>query len=177
MSSRSLQSAAAAGFVEEHWPDAVSMADTEPRLALKLGLILLWSGRLVQVAAESGSPARPRSAADQARLTARGVPPVVALIGDFRAMLTDPATTVGFVQNGSPGWLNWRGRHIPDEERIDAWMSPSYYDPPGRERRYSAGQIQEREFETAMLLIGIALWEYEVGHGDDGAPGGDEPST
>jgi hypothetical protein len=176
MSSRSQQPGAAAGFVEEHWPDAVSMADTERRLALKLGLILLWSGRLVQAVAEFDSPARPRSVADQARLTARGVPPVVALIGDFRAMLTDPATTVGLVQDGSPGWFNWTGRHIPDEERVHAWMSPSYYEPPGRERRYSAGQIQEREFETAMLLIGIALWEYEVGHDDDGAEG-DEPPT
>jgi len=166
MSSRSPQPDGTAGFVEEHWPDAVSMTDTAPRLALKLGLILLWSGRLVRTAADFDSSARPRSAADQARLKARGVPPVVALIGDFRAMLTDPATTVGFVERGAPGWFNWTGRHIPNDERAQVWMSPSSYELPAPPRRYSAGQIREAELETAMLLIGIALWEYEVGLGE-----------
>ncbi len=164
MSSRSVDPDATAGFVEEHWPDVASMADTEPRLALKLGLILLWSGKLMRTVAAFDSPVRPRSAADQAQLKARGVPSVVSLIADFRLMLTDPATTIGFVEGSAPGWFNWTGQHIPDEERVHAWMSPSYYEPSARQRQYSAGQIQEREFESAMLLIGLALWEYEVGH-------------
>ena len=162
MSSTSPPSDATAGFVEEHWPDAGSMVDTAPRLAMKLGLILLWSGRLIRTVAAFDSPTRSRPA-DQARLKARGIPPVVALIADFRAMLTDPATTVGFVQRGAPGWYNWTGRHVPDDERVEAWMTPALYERPARPWAYSAGQIQERELETAMLLIGIVLWEYEVG--------------
>ena len=92
------------------------------------------------------------------------MPPAVALIGAFRAMLTDPATTVGLVESGVPGWFNWTGQHIPDNERFDAWMSPSLYKPPTHPRQYSAGQIHEREFETVMFLIGLALLEYEVGY-------------
>jgi hypothetical protein len=164
MSSRSSQPGATAGFVEDNWPDAASMADTKLRLALKLGLILLWSGRLVRAAAEFDSPSRPRSVADHARLEARGVPPVVSLIGDVRAMLSDPATAIGFVKRGRPGWFNWTGRHIPDDERVLGWISPSSYERPAFERPFSAGQVQETELDTAMILLSVALWEYEPGH-------------
>ena len=169
MASGSSLSGAAAGFVEDNWPDATSMADAEARLALKLGLILLWSGRLVRAVAEYNSPGRPRSLADYRRLEARGVPPVVSLICDVRAMLSDPATTVAFVGLGSPGRFNWTGGHIPDDERLHAWMAPSLYAPPPSQRRFSAGQIQERELDTAMLLTSLMLWEYTGDH-DQGPP-------
>lgn len=159
MSSGSSLSGATADFVEDSWPDATSMADAQLRLALKLGLILVWSGRLARAVAEHDRPGRPRSLAEHRRLKARGAPPIVALIGDVRAMLSDPATSIAFVGLGSPGWFNWTGEHIPDDERLQAWMAPSHYAPPSQ-RRFSAGQIQERELDSAMLLIGLMLWEY-----------------
>lgn len=166
MPSESRHASATAGFVSDNWPDAAWITDAEQRLALKLGLTLLWSGKLLRVAAAFDSTGHPRSVAEHERLRVRGVPPVVSLIRDFRAMLSDPATTIGFVGRGPRGWFNWTGRHIPDAERVHAWMSPSFYEEPALERRFSAGQIQEAELDTTMLLIGLILWEYEVG-GDD----------
>jgi hypothetical protein len=84
-------------------------------------------------------------------------------------MLSDPATTIAFVGLGSPGWFNWTGRHIPDDERLQAWMAPSFYAPPPSQRPISAGQIQERELDSAVLLIGLMLWEYGGDH-DQGHP-------
>jgi hypothetical protein len=151
-----------AGFVEDNWPETATMADTELRLAVKLGLFLLWSGRLVCVAAEFDNPVRPRSPKEISWLEVRGVSPAVSLIREFRDMLADAATTVGSVAPGSAGWFNWIGPHIPDAERVDGWMSPSAYEKPSLPRRLSAGQIQEAELDNAMLLVGLALREFAI---------------
>lgn len=164
MSSRFSHPGATGGFIAEGWPDTASAIDPGPRLALKLGLILLWSGSLVRASVAFDSSGRQRSVAERGRLEARGVPPIVSLIRDFRTMLSDAGTTVGFADEGVSAWFNWTGRHIPDDERLKAWISPSRYEGSAIERRFSAGQIQEAELDTAMLLIGLALREYEFGH-------------
>jgi hypothetical protein len=131
-------------LVEDHWPELARMPAATPRLAMKLGLLILWFADVDQVAR--------RLDAEHEDTALRGL---LELLVEFRDLVVEGVTGVGLVAWGEPGWLNWCGAHITDDERLAAWLLPGAYRTPPHPRASAAGQVQEAELDSAMLLLGL----------------------
>jgi hypothetical protein len=132
-------------LVEDNWPELRQMPAATSRLGTKLGLLMLWSADVEHVARSlKGEP-------DDTWLLG-----ALELLVDFRRLLVEGVTGVGLVGWGEPGWLNWSGAHITDQERLVAWLSPAAYRTPAEPRAPAAGQVKEAELDSAMLVLGIS---------------------
>jgi hypothetical protein len=134
-----------ADLVEDNWPELRQMPAATSRLGTKLGLLMLWSADIKHVARSMAGET------EEAWLLG-----AFELLVDFRRLLVDGVTGVGLVEWGQPGWLNWSGPHISDDERLLAWLSPAAYRTPAEPRAPAAGQVKETELDSAMLLLGVS---------------------
>lgn len=162
----------AVGAAEEAWPQAVVVPQALPRVALKVGLLVLNFARAqamleTRLAPSPGSSAgrictaAPGSSADSETLAVQRVRGAIAVLQRFRNLLIFGACGVSASEPGQSARLNWAGAYLPDAERQAGWLAPG--EGPGGEGdgAMRAGQIEEWELDTAMLHLGLALRDLE----------------
>lgn len=169
----------AIGSPEEAWPETAVVPLALPRIALKVGLLMLNFARAegmleTRLAPLPGPAAAPPSSSFR-RLSAAALgssgdlEPVVAericgtlaVLGRFQELLMFGVRGLSASEPGQPARLNWAGRHVPDAERRAGWMIPGQGCALDAGSPMRAGQVLEWELDSAMLHLGLALRDLE----------------